>query len=563
MKNLRWQLLIIFVTGLVVGVLLLIQKPAPGKTPGVPEPEEGGVYTEGLIGSLQRLNPLIDFNNQPDRDIDRLIFSGLVKTDSHGYPQPDLAESWGISQDGTIYNFSMRRDAVWHDGEPVTSEDVIFTIDLMRSMPDIIPADLVEFWKEVDVKRFDEQTIQFRLPEAFAPFLDYLTFGVLPKHLLESTSPEDIANADFNLAPIGSGPYHFDHLLVENDQIKGVVLTVFDKYYGQTPYIQQMVFRYYPDGQALLTAYQQAEIQGLGDVTADILPGVLAAPELGIYSGRAPELSLILFNLNNPEVEFFKDKIIRRALLAGLNRQWMIDKILNGQAILADGPLFPGTWAYFDGLQRAAYDSAAATQTLKDAGYILPAEGDPIRAKEGKALSFTLLVPSDDPMYTGLAESIQQDWAALGVGVVLESLSYADLISQRLEPRTYEAALVSLNLSRSPDPDPYPFWDQAQATGGQNYSGWDDRNASEYLEQARISTDLNERAKMYRNFQIIFSEEMPALPLFYPIYNYAVDLQVQGVSMGPLIDPSDRFAGISDWFLLARRANAPAATTTP
>jgi peptide/nickel transport system substrate-binding protein len=128
------------------------------------------------------------------------------------------------------------------------------------------------------------------------------------------------------------------------------------------------------------------------------------------------------------------------------------------------------------------------------------------------------------------------------------------LVTEYLEPRAYQAALVDINLSRSPDPDPYPFWHQAQVTGGQNYSNWDDRQASEFMEQARVELDQAERARLYRNFQVRFTSEMPALPLFYPVYTYGVDAQVQGVTMGPLFDPSDRFATVTSWYLVAERA---------
>jgi peptide/nickel transport system substrate-binding protein len=125
---------------------------------------------------------------------------------------------------------------------------------------------------------------------------------------------------------------------------------------------------------------------------------------------------------------------------------------------------------------------------------------------------------------------------------------------------------VDLNLSRSPDPDPYPFWDQAEATGGQNYSQWDNRVASEYLEQARVTLDLNDRARLYRNFQVVFDEEMPAIPLFNPVYTYAVINQVKGVRLGPLFDSSDRFETVQDWYLNARvpsQKGVPAPTSTP
>jgi peptide/nickel transport system substrate-binding protein len=131
-----------------------------------------------------------------------------------------------------------------------------------------------------------------------------------------------------------------------------------------------------------------------------------------------------------------------------------------------------------------------------------------------------------------------------------------------LDTRLYQAALVDLNLSRSPDPDPYPFWHQAQISGGQNYARWDDRQASEYLEQARITVDLADRQRLYNNFQVRFSTELPALPLYYPVYTYAVTADVQGVSIGPLFDISDRFSNITNWYLITRRTTETEATAT-
>jgi peptide/nickel transport system substrate-binding protein len=148
---------------------------------------------------------------------------------------------------------------------------------------------------------------------------------------------------------------------------------------------------------------------------------------------------------------------------------------------------------------------------------------------------------------------IRDDWAVLGVGVTLQAVPYDELISDYLDTRLYQSALVDLSLARTPDPDPYPFWHQTQATGGQNYSLWNDRQASEYLEQARIIADPEERGRLYRNFQVRFASELPALPLFYPMYTYAVDAEIQGVRVGPLFDFSDRFANVTEWYLFAER----------
>ncbi|WP_322806172.1 peptide ABC transporter substrate-binding protein [Thermanaerothrix sp.] len=563
MKNFRWQLLIIFLTGLVVGILLLSERPNPVSSPQTPEPRRGGAYTEALIGHFNRLNPLLDFYNPADRDVDRLLYSALLRFDERGLPQADLAESWGISQDGTVYNFTLRSGTKWHDGQPLTSADVVFTIEKLREGGSAIPADLQEFWKAVEVKALSDTALQFRLPEPFAPFLDYLTFGIVPQHLLEGKSFDEIVNADFNLQPVGSGPYRFERLIVENGAITGVVLSANADYYIHPPYIEQIVFRYYPDSATALQAFREGQVQGISQITPDVLAEALAEPNLALFTARRPELSLILFNLKNADVPFFQDAKVRRALYTAINRQYLADRILQGQAILADGPIFPGTWAYYEGTPRVNYNPDEAQNLLREAGYTLPAEGEPIRAnKDGVALRFTLLYP-DTPQHRALAEAIQADWAQLNIDVQLEAVPYDVLVQQRLAERTYQAALVDLNLSRSPDPDPYPFWDQVQATGGQNYTQWDHKLASEYLEKARITPDIGERTRLYRNFQVIFAEELPALPLFYPVYNYGISRQVQGVRIGPLFDTADRFATILEWHLLAARPQRMESTLSP
>jgi peptide/nickel transport system substrate-binding protein len=511
------------------------------------------VYTEGLVGSLGRLNPLLDWNNSADRDVDRLLFSGLVRFDERGLPQADLAAAWGVAQDGTVYNFSIRDNAVWHDGQPVTSDDVIFTIDMMKSAGSLYPQDIKDLWGKITVTKLNDKNLKFELPEPFVPFMDYLTFGVLPKHLLETTAPEQMESAQFNLNPVGSGPYKFDHLIVDNGQITGVVLTVSDTYYGNPPFIEQVVFRYYAASKDALDAYRQGDVLSVSQVTSDVLGGALEEPNLSIYTSRMPQTSFVLFNLNNAEVAFLQSAKVRRALMLAINRPYIINSFLNGQAIIANGPILPNSWAYYDGTEQFEYDPEAAVNLLKGEGYVIPAGGGDIRAKEGVALSFTMMHP-DDATHTQIAQTIRDEWAAIGVHVELQAVPYDSLVLNSLASRTYQAALVDINLSRTPDPDPYPFWHQAEATGGQNYSQWDNRAASEYLEQARVTADYTLRTRLYRNFQVVFGKELPALPLYVPVYTYAVDSQVKGVQVAALYEPADRLATLTSWYLLTRRA---------
>jgi peptide/nickel transport system substrate-binding protein len=552
MKQLRWQILVVLVTLAIVAVLLFSQQSPVANGPIVPLPEQGGVYTEGLVGSLLRLNPLLDWNNPADRSVDRLLFSGLIKFDEHGLPQKDLAD-WGVAKDGTVYNFSIRPNAVWHDGTPVTSDDVIFTVNMMKSTGSLYPQDIKDLWSKIEVTRLNDKNLKFTLPEPYVPFIDYLTFGILPKHLLESVSAEQMPDADFNIDPVGSGPYKFDHLIVDNGQITGVVLTASDNYYDKLPFIEQVVFRYYPTSADALDAYQQGDVLAVSKITPDVLNSALEEPNLSVYTSRLPQISFVLFNLNNPEVAFLQNTKVRRALMLGLNRSYMINKFLQGQAVTTDGPILPGSWAYYDGGEHFEYNPDESINLLKVEGYVIPAEGGDVRAKEGTPLSFTMLHPDDD-IHTKIAETIRVEWKGIGVQVELQAVPYDKLATDFLSSRSYQAALVDLNLARTPDPDPYPFWHQAEATGGQNYSQWDNRAASEYLEQARVTADYSLRTRLYRNFQVVFAKELPALPLFAPVYSYGVDSQVQGVQMAALYDPSDRLATFSSWYLLTRRA---------
>jgi peptide/nickel transport system substrate-binding protein len=556
MKKFRWQLIIILITGVIVGILFLGEQ-GDEQAQEEPQPEQGGSYTEALIGSLNRLNPLLDSNNPVDRDVDRLIFSGLLKFDDRGNAQPDLAESWGISRDGTVYNFTLRQNAVWHDGQPVTTDDILFTIELLREGTDVIGADLQAFWQDIEVVALSEDTVQFRLPEPFAPFPDYLSFGILPAHLLADLTFEQILDDSFNLHPVGTGPYQLRELLTENDVITGVVLTAFEGYYNGRAFLDQIVFRYYPDSVTALQAYRDDEVEGIGNVSDDILPDILAEENLSLYTARKPEMGIVFLNLNNPETPYFQENEVRIALLHGINRTLIVDRYLNKQGFIANGVILPNTWAYYDGLTPVEFDLERAKLLLDEAGYKVSAEESVRVNEDGIRMAFELIYPDED-FYQPIAQSIADNWAELGISVTLTPLPFDELMQSRLENRTYDAALVSLNLSGTPDPDPYPFWDRAQATGGQNYSQWDHAVASDYIEDARTTWDVTERTRLYRNFQVIFQNEMPALPLYYTVYNYAIDSGIRGVSVGPIFDPSDRFTNVAEWYLVTTRVQPTA-----
>ena len=344
MRNLRWQLLIA-VGGLILVIGLLI-----GQTPDTdivdPQPVPGGVHIEALIGKLARLNPILDTFNQTDRDIDRLIYSSLIRFNSRGEPIPDLATEWAVSADATLYTFTLRDDARWHDNEPVTSDDVIYTFSKMQDENFPGPVDLQTMWQQVNIIRLDEHRVQFQLPEPFAPFLDYLTIGLLPDHLLRGVSAGELIDHPYNLQPIGTGPFSFDRFLVEDGEVVSVSLASFQGYYGQVPYLERVEFRFYESSHDALDAYIAGEIQGIGQVDPGIFNEVLDSPQLNLHTSRLPQISLAFLNTKHTEKTYLAEKKFRQALMFSINRQWIINHALQGQGLMPIGPIMPATWAH-------------------------------------------------------------------------------------------------------------------------------------------------------------------------------------------------------------------------
>jgi peptide/nickel transport system substrate-binding protein len=561
MRKLRWPLLIAILGIIAVVALLLSQSSDPDIA--APQPVEGGAYTEALLGEVQRLNPILDDFNQPDQDIGRLIFSGLVRFDSRGNPHKELAESWSISADASLYTVLLRENAVWHDGEPVTADDIVYTFSKFQDEDYPGPADLHEFWSEINIIRLDDRRVQFQLPEPFAPFLDYLTVGLLPDHLLRGVSASALIDHPYNLRPIGTGPYKFDTFIIENKRIVGVSLSAFEDYYFSRPFLDRVEFRLVSDAEAAYDAYENELATGISRVDEQIFDGVMEDPQLNLYTARLPKMGMLFLNLNHPIKQFLAEKTIRRALMLALNREWIIQSALGGQGVLPIGPIMPGTWAFAEGLEPHPYDPIEAARILDDEGWELTAGAAPgtdefVRSKDDQQLSLELAHP-DDPRSTEIAELVERYWENVGIQVTRVPVPAEEILSVYLEPREFEVVLTEISFGRYPDPDPYPFWHDSQTETGQNYSGFSDRNTSIWLEQARTTPDPSRRADLYASFQYRFLDQLPSLPLYYPVYSFAVDAQIQGVTVGPLFEPSDRFSSILEWHLMARRNIAPPA----
>ena len=588
LRGFRWQLALLVLAIVLLGAAIMLQPaPSPQAVDNTPDPTTSPAPTqttapvplppasagtivehrEGVVGQVQRLNPFFANLNPVDADLTRLIFEGLVTTNAYGEYIPQLAREWTISNDGLEYVFQLRQDILWQDGIPFTSTDVITTFGLLQAPGDWLPEDLTAFWRTVEVELLDEHTVRFRLAQPLAAFLDYLRLGILPAHVFRGLAPEQIPNHPFNLSPIGTGPYQLEHLSGDENGIVEVRLRV-APVYRQRPegsggyQMERLIFKLYNSEDEALAALRAAEIDSLGGIEQDITD-LEQAGAVDLHITTAPTLGVLIFNWESMYTPAFADQRARLALTLGTDRSGLVNRHLSGRAILADSPIIPGSWAYAGPIQWPGYNPTEALNLLAEISFEQPAP-EPTATPEGEAADaapteqpeatptpppppydFALLT-SDDPVQVQLGQDLVSQWSQLGLNVHVENVP-AEALLQRLDAGDFDTAIVELTLSPRVDPDSYVFWHQGQYPDGQNYGGINDRRSSELLELARRDPNGIHRAEYYAEFQQVFATRTLALPLYYPVYKYALNTGIEGIELGFLSSPPDRFFSMRNW----------------
>ena len=542
-RYIRWQMLLA-----VVGIILLtlLMGATAYNVSTVLVPERGGVFREGVAGNPQYINPLLCHTHDIDRDLCSLLFRGLTRLDQQGRVVPDLAERW-TAPDGLVYTFTLRENQFWHDGKPVTIDDLLFTIEMMQSPDSPILPDLAELWRSVTVEPVDEHTVRLLLDEPFAPFLDFTTIGLLPKHIWQDVPPSELLTSPLNSRPVGNGPMQVTLTSAQFIRLERNPYSSED-----IPMVSALEFHFYPDYPSIYAAYTEGDLDGVSQVMQSDISLAQARTDLQLFSAPLSTYVGVIFNLQNPDVPFLQDVIVRRALYHALDREQLLDDMVGGHGVLASSPIPSNNWGHAPDTPSYDYDPDEARRLLDESGWI-DTDGDGTRDKDGLPMQLILLT-NDGPTRIALIEQIAADWQAVGVKVVVESVSFAGFIRDFLTPRRFEAALLSWDISG--DPDPFPLYHSSQIATGQNYGGWSNPEADALMIEARSKIDPEKRKSLYAQFQHLFAADVPAIPLYYPVYTYGVSERVKAVQIGPLNTPADRFATFPDWYILTRRVPA-------
>ena len=555
--NLRWQatlalLCVVVVASLLYGgqptaegdpplALPLLTQPTPATelTDTCLNPAAQWLY-EGIVGAPRTLNPLLSEGNPVDQELVDLLFDGLLRYDERGRLAPALAQEWAVSEDGLRVIFTLRPDAVWHDGQPVTAADVAFTYGLLQD--EAFPAAQRDkaLWQAVQIEVLSEQMVQFTLPEPYAPFLAATTRGILPAHLWAGTTAADIAAHPLNAQPIGTGP-----LMARGDwRTNGQLTLIPNPHMGLDWPLAGVVYRFYPDETSLLAAFESGEVQMVNRLTAEAIPPAAVLGGMRLFTAPVPRYTQLLFNLSETGFAGLQNLAVRQALAQGLDKQGLITAALNGQALPFEGPYLPSSAAYDPNVPAPiAYDPELADIALTNAGWAVGTSGRV--GGEAGDIPFTLrLLVLDDPEQQRLAAELSQQWGALGIGVDVRVADAATLAAS-LRDRAFDVALVT--ITPAADPDLYDFWSQDGIVRGQNYAAWNNRRASEALEAARQVWNQEDRLAYYRAFLQFYAEGLPALTLYQPVLSYGVHEVVEGVDIGRITRPRDKYATAAQW----------------
>ncbi|MEO8286962.1 MAG: peptide ABC transporter substrate-binding protein [Chloroflexota bacterium] len=552
------------IVGLVaVALLLAIFTGMAGAGKNTPRQRSGDTYVEAMVGAPRFVNPLLAVSDT-DTDLVHLVYNGLARVDASGNLVPDLASGWTPSPDSSVYTYTLRPDLRWQDGEPLTADDVFFTLKTLLQDP-AFPGDpaLAQHWKGVDIKLMGTQTVEFTLPAPDASFPQYTTLGILPRHLWGTVKSADLPSSEYNQAPIGSGPWRYSQVntsaatqgpvvsalvtpsanaLPPSD---GVLLEPNEYMPGEERKVSRIWFRLYPTFGAALSGLKMGEVHGLGHIPSERVNEVAAVKDVTFHREPLARYNMLLLNVQST---IFDKPETRQAFELAIDRD-AIARRQDGEYVPASSPVLTHSWAYDPSVKSGPYDPAEARRLLDSVGWAVGSDG--IRVRNGLTMTVVLAANKDIPANVTAAKLATDDLRAVGVDARTVLVSREALLHDYLGPRAFHIVLAGWEANGA-DIDVYQYWHSSQAvTGGLNFAGWTNAAADKALQDGHTNPDHEARKRAYSDFQRVFAEDVPAIILESPLYTYATRLPAHGVTLpdSDMMSAAARFDTFSTWSL--------------
>lgn len=449
-----------------------------------------------------RINPVIDEHGE----INILLFNGLTSHDKDNNIIPCLAKDWTVDDETNTYTFNLRNDVKWHDGEKFTAEDVKFTIETIINPEN--DSEIFSNYEDVEeINIVDEYTIQFKLSEKNVAFTEYMTIGIVPKHLLEG---QDMQTSDYFRFPIGTGPYKMKQW---NDG-QSIVLEKNDDYFNGVANIENIIFKFVGDDNAKALQLKSGELD-LAQVTPKDAKSFGDDSEFDVYDMKTSDYRGIMYNFNNPLWQ--ENKNIIPAINYGIDREAIINAVLLGEGEVAYGPLQENQYNNED-VEKYEYNTEKSKRIIEAEGWTLGQEG--IYEKDGNKLGFTISCREGDQVRIDIASIAAQQLKEIGIDVKIE-------IPAQMDWTNFETFLIGWGSPFDADDHTYKVFGTDK---GSNYSAYSNTEVDEYLTTARQTDDEAERKEAYDKFQVALANDPAYTFICYIDANYVANGDINGIT---------------------------------
>ena len=506
---------------------------APPPTPTHPARPQGGTLTVRLLSDVSSLNPWLSGRDNSAQAVTKLIFGGLIRLDNHFQPQPNLAARWTVSDDGTSLTFDLRRDVLWHDKQPFTAQDVVWSYNTLARLPADNPALLHIQDTVLSVQAVDpvSYTVRFNLKKRYSPILADLSMPILPSHILTGTQADKLAASAFNAAPIGTGPFAY----ADRSPGQSVTLKANERYFDGRPSVDRVAFLIAPDDKIAEGAIKDGSL-----MLAQLSPQAaerLVSGERGTIRGGAydePGYDFIAFNLRPPHI--FSDTRMRKAFALAIDKPGLVYTATGGTGDPVWSDVSNSSWAYNPDVPKQGGDPGTARSILLENGWN-DSNGDGIADKGGKPLEITLYVRTDDPVRRKAANLIAEQELRAGIKVNVQVADFNTALLARLSPNSnppFDFDAMMLGWTRlGVDPDPFALFHSVQIpTQAEptllNFTGFSAPEYDALVIQGRSTYDLAERKSIYKRTQEIIADQLPYYFLWSQKFGVVAGSKLQG-----------------------------------
>jgi len=499
-----------------------------------PVGKKGGTFVETVVADAKTNNSMLS-TDVPSNDRISIQFSPLLALNPDtALPFPVLAtdvptrENGGISQDGLTYTLKLRKDVKWHDGQPFTSKDVIFTYQTLAKKELGSPR-TAEITDRVDsVTAADDYTVAFKLKKVVAPFLvsnlSGTNYAIVPEHILGAVPVDQIKQHPFSTgdakASIGTGPFKFKEWTKDDH----ATFVKNPNYFGGEPALDQYIFKVVKDQDVVVANLKTGE-GDYGVISPTVVDDVSKTQTLSVVKYDTYSFTFYSHQLDPAKTTLFQQKEVRQALAFALDRDAMVQAIYNGYAVIGQGTMPTLSFAYAPDqiTTKYPYDIKKAEQLLDAAGWVKGSDG--IRAKDGKKLQFTLWTGNINKVFGQLITVMQQQWKAIGVDATPKIEEWNAFLSRITETHDFEMFLVG--FSWGVDPDQTTMWASQSYNGGFNMGKYANTQVDQFLAQGLTELDTAKRKALYVQMQNILMDELPNVVLAFPQVLASVNKRVK------------------------------------